>query len=111
LGKREAARKRRALMPDDRLLYESLRPSQDDTPGIDLDAIEAAVRIASSKRLGSRKRLGLLLFLEGVPVRRCAKLVVLGDHAALFRAADRYGLREIHRRRREIDTAEGHRDA
>ena len=44
-------------------------------------AAEAAVRIASSKWLGPRKRLGLLLFLEGVPVRRCAKLVGLRDHA------------------------------
>ena len=63
-------------------------------------AAEAAVRIAGSNRLGPRKRLGLLLFLEGVPVRQCAKLVGLADHAALFRVADRYGLREIHRRRR-----------
>lgn len=58
-----------------------------------------AARVLASRRLGGRKKAALVLYLEGLPVRQCARFVGLGDHMSLWRAAGRYGLHAPHRER------------
>jgi hypothetical protein len=63
------------------------------------DTVDALVRILVSTRLRARKRVALLLILEGVGYRRAAHAVGLRDHMALHRAAGRMGLRRLHNER------------
>ncbi len=63
------------------------------------DPAKTLLEVLESKRMGPKKRAGLILYAEGVPARECAKVVGLKDHMGLWRAAKRYGLLEIHRDR------------
>jgi hypothetical protein len=69
------------------------------------DPARLAYAILSSRRLGQRTRTGLLLFLEGLSVREAARAVGLRSHMSLWRAAGRYGLREVNADRRRVREA------
>ena len=65
------------------------------------DPANALVRLLSSKRMGAKKRVALLLYLEGIPVRQAARMAGLRDHMSTWRDAKRFGLQEIHKDRRD----------
>jgi len=64
-----------------------------------------AARVLAASRLGPRMRSGLLLYLEGLSARESAHAVGLGDHMSLWRAAGRYGLRDVHNDRHRVRVA------
>jgi hypothetical protein len=63
------------------------------------DPAGAVARVLTSSRMSLRKKLGLVLYAEGLPIRQCARMVGLRDHMGLWRAARRHGLLEIHNER------------
>ena len=64
------------------------------------DPAQGLLRVFESKRMGIKMQVALAFYIEGVPLRECAKLAGLNHHTNVWRAAKRFDLQEIHKDRR-----------